>query len=131
MAVFFFSAAPTVQNSPELNIRFIDSCIQWSVVLYLGLDSTITGWSMIVKTMILAVLDQFHIGNRLEWWVKFWATVFWTWKLLSTICFNTNSQKCMAVWTIRIRCLICCSRSLIQIWAQELRHFTIPFWQSG
>jgi hypothetical protein len=36
---FFFSAAPTAQNSPELNIRFIDSCIQWSVVLYLGIRS--------------------------------------------------------------------------------------------
>ena len=41
MAVWinFFSAAPTAQNSPELNIRFIDSCIQWSVVLYLGMHS--------------------------------------------------------------------------------------------
>ena len=29
----FYSAASTTQNSPELNIRFIDSCIQWSVVL--------------------------------------------------------------------------------------------------
>ena len=34
--IFFFSAAPTAQNSPELTIRFIDSYIQWSVVLYLG-----------------------------------------------------------------------------------------------
>ena len=25
---FFFSVAPTAQNSPELNIHFIDSCIQ-------------------------------------------------------------------------------------------------------
>jgi hypothetical protein len=25
---FFFSAAPTASNSPELIIRFIDSCIQ-------------------------------------------------------------------------------------------------------
>ena len=32
----FFSAAPTAQNSPELIIRFIDSCITWSVVPYLG-----------------------------------------------------------------------------------------------
>ena len=31
-----FCAAPTTPNSPELIIRFIDSCIQWSVVLYLG-----------------------------------------------------------------------------------------------
>ena len=34
MAVcIFFSAAPTVQNSPELNIHFIDACIQhiWSL----------------------------------------------------------------------------------------------------
>ena len=42
MAVWpFFSLQPrlpkTAQNSPELNIHFIDSCIQWSVVLYLGL----------------------------------------------------------------------------------------------
>ena len=36
--LFFLSSAPTAQNSPELNIRFIDSCIQWSVVLYLGLS---------------------------------------------------------------------------------------------
>ena len=28
----FFSAALTAQNSPELSIRFIDSCIQWFVV---------------------------------------------------------------------------------------------------
>ena len=33
---FFFSAALTAQNSPKLIIRLIDSCIQWSVVLYLG-----------------------------------------------------------------------------------------------
>ena len=33
----FFSAAPTAQNRPELSIRFIDSGIQWTVVLYLGL----------------------------------------------------------------------------------------------
>ena len=33
---FFLSAAPTVQTSPELNIRFIDFCIQWYLVLYLG-----------------------------------------------------------------------------------------------
>ena len=33
---FFFSAVLTAQNSPELQF-FIDSCIQWSVVLYLGL----------------------------------------------------------------------------------------------
>ena len=26
--IFFLSEAPTAQNSPELNIRFIDSCIQ-------------------------------------------------------------------------------------------------------
>ena len=30
------TAAKTAQNSPELNIRFIDSCFQGSVVLYLG-----------------------------------------------------------------------------------------------
>ena len=32
-ACFFFSAAPTLQNSQELNIHFIDSCIQWSVII--------------------------------------------------------------------------------------------------
>ena len=37
---FFFSAAPTAQKSPELQIRFMDSCMQWSVVLYLGLYTT-------------------------------------------------------------------------------------------
>ena len=31
-------AAWTAQNSPELKICFIDSFIQWSVVLYLGLQ---------------------------------------------------------------------------------------------
>ena len=36
---FFFSAVPTAQNSPELNICFIDSCIQWSQVLYLGITT--------------------------------------------------------------------------------------------
>ena len=34
--IFFFSAAQTAKNNPELNIQFIDSCIQWSVVPYLG-----------------------------------------------------------------------------------------------
>ena len=33
---FFFSAASIAQNSPELNIRFIDSFIQGFLVLYLG-----------------------------------------------------------------------------------------------
>ena len=42
MAVFF-SAALTAQNSPELNIRFINSCIQSSVVLYLGIQCTNKG----------------------------------------------------------------------------------------
>ena len=36
---FFSLAAPSAQNSPESNTRFIDSSIQWSVVLYLGLNS--------------------------------------------------------------------------------------------
>ena len=29
---FFFSAAPTAQNSPELHFRFINSFIQWSLL---------------------------------------------------------------------------------------------------
>ena len=33
---FFISTAPTAQNSPELNIRFIDSCIQMISGTYLG-----------------------------------------------------------------------------------------------
>ena len=32
----FFSVASTAQNSPEFNIHFTDSCIQWSVVLYIS-----------------------------------------------------------------------------------------------
>ena len=80
-----------------------------------------------VKTMVLAILDQ---GSDLND-EQFMGHRILDLKTLSAICFNTNNQQCMAVWTIRIRCLICCSRSLIQIWAQELRHFTIPFLQSG
>ena len=34
LPLIFFSAAPTAQISPELNICFTDFCIQWSVVLY-------------------------------------------------------------------------------------------------
>ena len=30
------SATPTAKSSQELNIHFIDSCTQWSVILYLG-----------------------------------------------------------------------------------------------
>ena len=37
---FFLSAAPIAQKSPELNICFIDACIQWSEALYLGAAST-------------------------------------------------------------------------------------------
>ena len=33
---FFFSVASTAPNSLELNIRFINSCIQCSLVLYVG-----------------------------------------------------------------------------------------------
>jgi hypothetical protein len=64
--IFFLSAAPTAQNSPELNIRFIDSCIQWSVVLYISGDShnlsrIITNfWSLALYSVIL------------EWYSKFW-----------------------------------------------------------
>ena len=43
---FFFTAASTAQNSPELNICFIDSFIQWSVVLYLGLDDFCLIWDI-------------------------------------------------------------------------------------
>ena len=46
---FFFSAAPTAQYSSELNIRFIDSCIQWSVVLYLGLEYFLSIIIIIIK----------------------------------------------------------------------------------
>ena len=35
--ILFFASALTPQKSPELIIHFINSCIQWSVVLYLGL----------------------------------------------------------------------------------------------
>ena len=37
----FFSAAPTGQNSPELIIRFIDSCIQCTICGTISGDQTL------------------------------------------------------------------------------------------
>ena len=80
-----------------------------------NLDSTISNWSRIVNTMAFSVLDQvtildFQLGTDLND-EHFLGHCILDLKTLSAICFNANNQKCMAVWTIRIRCLICCSRS--------------------
>ena len=47
--IFYFSAAPTAQNSPELIICFIDSCIQWSVVPISGIALSQCNCNNIVK----------------------------------------------------------------------------------
>ena len=47
LGVFFFSAAPTAQNSPELHFRFINSPIQSSV-----LKSVIAGEPVNVEVQV-------------------------------------------------------------------------------
>ena len=66
---FFFSAASIAQNSPELNIRFIDSFIQGFLVLYLGsaLFSQLFGIFLKKKTHHMSIVHQLngrHISGK-------------------------------------------------------------------
>ena len=79
--IFFLPAAPTAQNSPELNIHFIDSCIQWSLVLYFGCE-------------IIGCKKSSRTKFPLHWFVVEWCA----WKLEESYNFEKIiSWKCGSI----------------------------------
>jgi hypothetical protein len=66
---FFFSAAPTAQNSPELHFRFINSFIQPSLVGSLILIEilmeirTANFWMTIIESCVMN--EEFSLTNKI------------------------------------------------------------------
>ena len=85
MAVcIFFSAALTAQNSPELHFHFIDSCMQWSVVLYLGWYGTILVTQYVVQNQGKKILTFFYFEAK--YWIEFEEGLSLWWVAATPFC---------------------------------------------
>ena len=62
---FFFSAAPTAQNSPELHFRFINSFIQPSLVGSLLANMNMTVYLIEVSRDVFLKKTELQDGNTI------------------------------------------------------------------